>query len=92
MSMNASGLINSLDGVKAELESIGLQVINEGHDWGKNFDYLTIQSGETKMRLGGDIYGNKFYEHNREDRSKAIDINSSIEKKKPIGWKKNYRN
>jgi len=77
--MNMSGLINSLDDVKAELKAMGFEIAKVGHDKGKDFDYITIQNDTGKLRLKGDIYGERFYRYNQEDRSKAISSNRSLE-------------
>jgi len=77
--LNTNGLINSLDDVKAELTAMDFKIAKADYDRGKKFHYITIQQGEDKLRLKGDIYGTKFYEHSQEDRSKAISDNRSIE-------------
>jgi hypothetical protein len=78
--LNVQGLINSLDDVKAELLAMDFTIPNEGYDKGKGFHYITIQQGDNKLRLKGDIFGRGFYEHSREDRAKAISDNKSIDK------------
>lgn len=77
--LNMQGLVNSLDDVKAELTAMDFTIPNEGYDKNKGFHYITIQRGENKLRLKGDTYGERFYEHSREDRSKAIGDNRSLE-------------
>ncbi len=77
--MNMSGLINSLDDVKAELKAMGFDIVKVSHDKGKDFDYIAIQNDTGKLRLKGDIYGERFYRYNREDRAKAISSNRSLE-------------
>ncbi len=77
--MIVKGLINSLDNVKAELIEMGLEVMKSDRDIGKGFDYITVASGDKSVRLRGDIYGEHFYKHSIEDRSKAIVDNRHIE-------------
>jgi hypothetical protein len=74
-----SGLLDSLDDVVSELNAMGFEIAKIGHDKGKDFDYITIQNDTGKLRLRGDIYGERFYRHNRADRAKAISSNRSIE-------------
>ena len=76
--LNTQGLVNSLDDVKAELTAMDFTIPNEGYDKGRGFHYLTIAQGDNKLRLKGDTYGERFYEHSREDRSKAISDNRSV--------------
>jgi len=73
-----AGLINSLDEVKAELVSIGLEIVNEGYDKGKEFHYLTVQNDSGKMRIRGDIYSAEFYGLTREDRAESVSSNRSF--------------
>lgn len=73
-----AGLINSLDDVKAELVSLGLEIVNEGYDRGKKFHYLTVQNDSGKMRIRGDIYGEQFYNLTREDRAERVRDNRSF--------------
>ena len=73
-----AGLINSLDEVKAELLSLGLDIPNEGYDRGKEFHYLTIENESGKTRLRGDIYSAEFYGLTREDRQKSVRDNRSF--------------
>jgi len=74
-----SGLINSLDDVKNELTLLGLDVVNSGFDKGKEFHYLTVSNESGKLRLKGDIYGERFYRHSQADRETAIKNNRSLE-------------
>jgi len=76
--MNTAGLINSLDDVKAEVISMGFDVLNEGYDRGKGFHYLTIGNDSGKVRLKGDIYAGEFYRHSQEDRAERIKSNQSF--------------
>jgi len=73
-----AGLINSLDEVKAEVVALGLEIVNEGYDKGKEFHYLTVQNESGKMRLRGDIYGEQFYDLTREDRAERVSTNRSF--------------
>ncbi|MBD3797611.1 MAG: toprim domain-containing protein [Campylobacterales bacterium] len=79
--MNMQGFIESLDDVTAELKIMGFTIEKIDHDIGKNFDYITVKNDTGKLRLKGDIYGEKFYRHSREDRAKAISDNQSIDKR-----------
>ena len=72
------GLINSLDEVKAELISMGLEIVNDGYDKGKEFHYLTVENDSGKMRIRGDIYGEQFYKLTRENRAKSVRSNQSF--------------
>jgi len=74
-----SGLINSLDDVKNELTLLGLDVVNSGFDKGKEFHYFTVSNESGKLRLKGDIYGERFYRHSQSDRETAIKNNRSLE-------------
>ena len=76
-----SGYINSLEEVQAELREFGFQIVKVGHDNGKDFDYITIENETGKLRLKGDIYGERFYEHNREDQTKAIRSGKSFDRR-----------
>jgi len=73
-----AGLINSLDEVKTEVVALGLEIVNEGYDKGKEFHYLTVQNESGKMRLRGDIYGEQFYDLTREDRAERVSTNRSF--------------
>jgi len=73
-----AGLISSLDEVKEELLSLGVEIVNEGYDRTNEFHYLTIQNEGGKLRLKGDIYGEQFYELEREDRQERISSNRSF--------------
>lgn len=77
-----TGLTNSINDVKAEIENMGLHILNEGYDRGKEFHYLTVKNDSGKMRIRGDIYGRKFYRSSREDRAKAIGSNRSLDARK----------
>ena len=77
-SMVATGLINSLDDVKAELMEIGFEIGKNDYDRGKEFHYLTVENESGKIRLKGDIYSEEFYRHSQEDRSEAISSNRSF--------------
>lgn len=77
--LNIQGLVNNLDDVKAELEALDFEIVNEGYDKGRGFHYITIQQGDSKLRLKGEIYAKEFYRYSRENRSKAISDNRSIE-------------
>lgn len=72
------GLIKSLDDVLGELKGMGFIIANVGHDNGKNFDYVTIQNKDGKIRLRGDKFGKRFYEYNREDRAEAVRSGKSL--------------
>lgn len=78
--MNLNGFIDSLDDIVGELVSIGFEIVKIDRDRGKEFDYITVQNDTGKIRLKGDIYGQQFYGHSREDRSKAIKGNQSLDK------------
>ena len=74
-----AGLINSLDEVKAELVSMGLEIVpSDGYDKGKGFHYLTVQNESGKMRIRGDIYAEQFYNLTREDRAERVSTNRSF--------------
>lgn len=75
------GYIDNLEEVQAELKGLGFDIVKVGHDNGKDFDYITIENETGKLRLKGDIYGERFYEHNREDRAEAIRSGKSIERR-----------
>ena len=72
------GLLERVEDVIEEVEGLGFAVTNKGYDKGKGFHYLTIENESGKLRLKGDIYGQAFYEHDREDRAEAIETNRSI--------------
>jgi len=76
-----SDLINSVDDIKAELKEMGLEVVKQSYDKGKEFYYLTIQNDTGKIRLKGDIYGEKFYGYSKQDKTKRILFNRSINKR-----------
>ena len=71
-------LINSRDEVKQELNIIGLEIVKEGFDKGKEFHYLTIHNESGKMRIKGDYYGKNFWGDSGKDRAKAIINNRSV--------------
>ena len=73
-----SELITSQDDVKSTLQELGLKVEKFGHDIKKDFYYTTVSNDTGKMRIKGDIYNDKFYEHNREDRTAQIESNRRI--------------
>lgn len=77
-SLILQGLVLSLDDVKKEILAMDFEILNEGFDRGKSFHYLTIGKGKNKLRVKGDIYGREFFEHNKEDREKAISDNKSL--------------
>lgn len=74
-----NGLIDNLEEVQAELVAMGFRIAKVGHDIGKDFDYVTIENESGKLRLQGDIYGKRFYEHDRENRAKAIESGRSLD-------------
>jgi len=76
--MANDGLVSSLDDVVAVLERGGVKVVNRGHDRGKDFNYVTIQSGDKKLRLKGDVYGEEFYRRTEMQRQDSIAENISI--------------
>jgi len=74
-----NGLIESLDEVFEELKVMGFVIAKVGHDNGKDFDYVTVHNEDGKIRLKGDKYGERFYEHDRENRAEAIRSGRSLE-------------
>jgi len=74
-----NGYLNTLEEVQAELVSMDFTIAKVGHDNGKDFDYITIENDTGKLRLKGDIYGERFYEHHAEDRAEAIRSQRSLE-------------
>lgn len=74
-----SGYIESFEEVIAELEAMGLTIAKVDYDRTKKFDYITIENDTGKLRLQGEIYGRKFYEHSGEDRAAAIASGGSLE-------------
>jgi len=77
-----SELITSQDDVKSTLEDLGLKVEKFGHDIKKDFYYATVSNESGKIRVKGDVYNDKFYEYNREDRTAQIDNNRRIEQER----------
>ena len=77
-----SDLISSQNDIKDTLQELGLKVEKFGHDIKKDFSYVTVSNETGKLRIKGDIYNDKFYEHNREDRSSQIDNNRRIEQER----------
>lgn len=73
-----SELISSQNDVKSTLEDLGLKVERFGHDIKKDFSYVTVSNETGKLRVKGDVYNDKFYEHNREDRTAQINNNQRI--------------
>lgn len=73
-----SELISSQNDVKSTLEDLGLKVERFGHDIKKDFSYVTVSNETGKLRVKGDVYNDKFYEHNREDRTAQIESNQRI--------------
>lgn len=73
-----SELITSQDDVKSTLEDLGLKVEKFGHDIKKDFYYATVSNQSGKIRVKGDIYNDRFYEHNAKDRSSQIENNRRI--------------
>jgi len=75
------GLIDNLDDIKSELISMGFDIVNEGYDRGKKFDYLTIENESGKLRIKGDIYGREFYKYSSKDRAEKIESNRSTKER-----------
>lgn len=73
-----SELITSQDDVKSTLEDLGLKVEKFGHDIKKDFYYATVSNESGKIRVKGDVYNDRFYEHNAKDRSSQIENNRRI--------------
>jgi hypothetical protein len=73
-----AGLFNTLKEVENELGILGVNIVNEGYDKGKQFHYLTIENDSGKMRLRGDFYSAEFYKLTREDRRESVSDNKSF--------------
>lgn len=73
-----SELITSQDDVKSTLEDLGLKVEKFGYDIKKDFYYTTVSNDTGKIRVKGDIYNDRFYEHNAKDRTAQIENNRRI--------------
>lgn len=76
--LTTAGLINSLDEVKALVESLGLKIEKADYDRGKGFHYFTVVNKTGKMRIKGDYYGAEFWQHKAADREAAIRDNQRI--------------
>lgn len=76
--LTKSGLVESQNDIKRTLEDLGLKVERFGHDIKKDFSYVTVSNETGKMRVKGEIYNERFWEHSREDRSSQIDNNQRI--------------
>lgn len=59
-----SDLIGSQNDIKDTLQELGLKIERFGHDI-KDFSYVTVSNETGKLRVKGDVYNDKFYEHNR---------------------------
>lgn len=67
--MAAAGLITSQNEVLALLEEAGLKIEKIGHDKKRDFDYITVSNETGKLRLKGGYYGERFWQHTREDQA-----------------------
>lgn len=76
--LHQAEFLNSLDDVKNVLKEAGLSVDNVGHDFAKDFHYITVSNESGKIRLKGDLYNAEFWEHSREDRTKQISTNQQF--------------
>jgi len=65
----AAGLVSSQAEVVAALEDMGLKIEKIGHDKKKDFDYITVSNETGKLRLKGDYYGERFWQHTGEDQA-----------------------
>ncbi len=70
-----SGVIDSIDDIEQTLEDLDLTVEKFGTDQNKDFSYVTVSNSSGKMRIKGDIYGGKFWQHSPEDRISQISSN-----------------
>ncbi len=78
----SSGMVNNLDDVVKELNEMGLEIIKEGYDKGKDFHYLTVANSTGKIRLKGEIYGREFYGFDQKNRREKLEINRSYERER----------
>ena len=72
------GYIDSLDEIRQELEEMGFDIKKEDYDRTQGFHYLTIENESGKIRLKGEIYGRKFHENTRKNKTEAISNNRSM--------------
>ncbi|MFT7004210.1 MAG: hypothetical protein ACJAWW_001563 [Sulfurimonas sp.] len=73
--LHQAGFINNLDDIKNILKETGLNVHKLGHDFAKDFHYITVSNGSGKIRLKGDLYNAEFWNNSRENRAKQISTN-----------------
>ncbi len=74
-----SNLIEKREDITTVLEELELEVIKDnGLDLKKDFAYITVQNETGKMRVKGEFYHDRFWEHNTEDRRTQIESNQRI--------------
>lgn len=74
-----SNLIEKREDITTILEELGLEVIKEnGLDIKKDFAYATVQNETGKMRIKGEFYNDRFWQHNAKDRRTQIESNQRI--------------
>lgn len=74
-----SNLIEKREDITTILEELGLEVIKEnGLDIKKDFAYATVQNETGKMRIKGEFYNDRFWQHNEKDRRTQIESNKRI--------------
>jgi len=74
-----SNLIEKRKDITTVLEELGLEVVKDnGLDLKKDFAYITVQNETGKMRVKGEFYHDRFWEHSTEDRRTQIESNQRI--------------
>lgn len=74
-----SNLIEKREDITTVLEELGLEVVKDnGLDLKKDFAYITVQNETGKMRVKGEFYHDRFWEHSTEDRRTQIESNQRI--------------
>lgn len=77
--LHQADFINSLDDIKNILKETGLIVHKTGHDFAKNFHYITVSNESGKIRLKGDLYNEEFWNNSRKIEQSKFQLISNIE-------------
>lgn len=74
-----SNLVEKREDITTILEELGLEVVKDnGLDIKKDFAYITVQNETGKMRIKGEFYNDRFWQHNAKDRRTQIESNKRI--------------
>ena len=75
LELHQAGLLETFEDLKNFIKEQGVKITKVGYDKSKDFHYLTIENESGKMRIKGEVYNEKFWSNNRQNREEQISSN-----------------